>query len=30
MAYRNLWSDLDIVFDNGIGQSFSPWTVSTI
>jgi integrase len=29
MAYRDVWTDLDLVFDNGIGQLLSPWTVSS-
>jgi hypothetical protein len=28
MAYRDVWSEHDIVFDDGIGQPMSPWTVS--
>lgn len=28
LAYRDVWGDHDIVFDDGIGQSLSPWTVS--
>jgi integrase len=28
MAYRDVWSEHDIVFDDGIGQPLSPWTVS--
>jgi hypothetical protein len=28
LAYRDVWSDHDIVLDNGVGQPLSPWTVS--
>ena len=28
MAYRDVWNEHDIVFDDGIGQPLSPWTVS--
>jgi hypothetical protein len=28
MALRDVWSQLDLVFDNGIGEPLSPWTVS--
>jgi integrase len=28
MALRDVWTDLDLVFDDGIGQPLSPWTVS--
>lgn len=28
MAFRDVWSEHDVVFDNGIGQPLSPWTVS--
>ncbi|HET7272830.1 MAG TPA: tyrosine-type recombinase/integrase [Rubrobacter sp.] len=27
MAFRDVWSEHDIVFDDGIGQPLSPWTV---
>jgi integrase len=28
MAYRDVWDEHDVVFDDGIGQPLSPWTVS--
>ena len=28
MTLRDVWSQLDLVFDNGIGEPLSPWTVS--
>jgi integrase len=28
MALRDVWSRLDLVFDDGIGEPLSPWTVS--
>jgi hypothetical protein len=28
LAYRDVWGEHDVVFDNGIGESLSPWTVS--
>jgi integrase len=28
LAYRDVWSEYDIVLDDGIGQPLSPWTVS--
>jgi integrase len=28
MALRDVWSQLDLVFDDGIGEPLSPWTVS--
>ena len=28
MAFRDVWSDADVVFDDGIGQPISAWTVS--
>jgi integrase len=28
MALRDVWTGLDLVFDDGIGQPMSPWTVS--
>lgn len=29
MAFRDVWGEHDVVFDNGIGEPLSPWTVST-
>jgi site-specific recombinase XerD len=28
MALRDVWNQLDLVSDNGIGEPLSPWTVS--
>jgi integrase len=28
MAFRDVWSDADVVFDDGIGQPISVWVVS--
>ena len=28
LAFRDVWGDHDVVFDNGIGEPLSPWTVS--
>ena len=27
LAFRDVWGDHDVVFDNGIGEPMSPWTV---
>jgi integrase len=28
LAYSDVWSEYDVVLDDGIGQPLSPWTVS--